>query len=218
MLNPKNEKRFENVSKSKTFNNIVRAYDLDKKSVLDIGCTFGEFTARFGPGSTGITITPSEAAYGQEKGLDIRCGNIESDTFDLDKTYDVIFANNLFEHLCSTHNFLRKLRTYLTHGGILILGVPVIPTIVPLLRFKKFQGSLSDAHINFFTRFTLIKTVEAGGWTPSVTRGFHFAHPLVDHLFDAVYPHFYVIATPNPNFTYSPKRMRELVGYLDIHT
>ncbi|MEK7530615.1 MAG: class I SAM-dependent methyltransferase [Patescibacteria group bacterium] len=217
-MNPKTEKRFENTSKSKTFNNIVRTFGLDKKRVLDIGCTFGEFVARFGTGSTGVTITPSEAAYGQEKGLDIRCGNIESDSFVLEEKYDVIFANNLFEHLYSTHNFLRKIRDYLEPGGILILGVPCIPKVVSLLRFKKFQGSLSDAHVNFFTRDTLIKTVEAGGWTPSTTRGFHFTNPLVDHLFDPVYPHFYVIAVPNPHFTYSEKRMKELVGYINIHT
>ena len=216
-MDTKIEKRFENTSKSKTFNNIVRIFDLDKKSVLDIGCSFGEFVARFGKGSTGITITKDEVEYGIKRGLDIRYGNIESDNFVLEEKYDAIFANNLFEHLYSPHNFLYKIKKYLKPNGILILGVPCIPKIVSLLHTNKFRGSLAVAHINFFTHDTLIKTVERGGWKPITTRGFHFANKFIDHLLDPIYPHFYVVATPDPDFKYSEKRMKELVGYIDIH-
>lgn len=199
------EKRFENTSKSKTFQNIIRIFDLDKKAVLDIGCSLGEFVARFGKGSTGITIAKDEAAYGKNKGLDIRYGNIESDDFILEEKYDAIFANNLFEHLYSPHNFLRKIKKYLKLNGILILGVPCMPKIVSLLHINKFRGSLAVAHINFFTRDTLIKTAERGGWKPITTRGFHFASKVIDHLLDPIYPHFYVVATPEPDFKYSEK-------------
>lgn len=210
------EKRFENTSKSKTFNNIIKIFALDKKTVLDVGCSFGEFVARFGQGSSGITITKDEAEYGKNKGLDIRYGNIESDDFALEKKYDVIFSNNLFEHLYSPHNFLNKTKRYLKPNGLLILGVPCIPKIVFLLRLNKFRGSLAVAHINFFTRDTLVKTVERGGWKLITTRGFHFANKFIDHMLDAIYPHFYVVATPDPDFKYSAKRMKELVGYIDI--
>ena len=97
-MEPKIEKRFENTSKSKTFQNIVRTFDLDKKRVLDIGCSFGEFVARFGEESTGITITQDEVTYGKKKGLDIRYGNIESDDFVLEEKYDAIFSpKEIFE-------------------------------------------------------------------------------------------------------------------------
>ena len=207
------EKRFANASKSKTFLNKVHLFDLDKKSVLDIGCCNGEALVHFGSGSTGLTINPEEVATGKERGLDIRLGNIESDDFVLDQTYDVIFANNLFEHLYSPHAFLIKIKKYLKPDGLLILGVPCIPKIVSLLHITKFRGSLADSHINFFTRDTLIKTVERAGWNPMTTRGFHFANASVDHLLDPIYPHFYVVAKPDPNFKYSDKRMKELAGY-----
>jgi len=124
------EKRFENVSKSKTFGNIVKTFDLDKKSVLDIGCSYGEFLVHFGPKSVGITIVKEEVEYGKSKDLDIRLGNIESSDFNLEKKFDVIFANNIFEHLYSPHNFLCEIKKYLRPEGILILGVPCIPKIV----------------------------------------------------------------------------------------
>lgn len=117
----------------------------------------------------------------------------------------------------SPHNFLCKIKQYLKPNGILILGVPCIPKIVSLFHINKFRGSLAVAHINFFTRDTLIKTVERGGWKPIVTRGFHFANKIIDYSLVLIYPHFYVVATPDPDFKYFEKRMKELVGYIDIY-
>jgi len=71
------EKRFESVSRSKVFNNILDLFDLKNKSVLDIGCTYGEFLVHFGKGSVGLTIMQEEVDYGKFKGLDIRNINIE---------------------------------------------------------------------------------------------------------------------------------------------
>jgi len=210
------ERRFSNVKKSKTFGNIVKSFSLNKKSVLDLGCSYGEFLVNFGESSVGVTITNTEVEYGKSKGLDIRYGNIESDSFELKETFDVIFANNLFEHLYSPHSFLCKIKQYLKPDGILILGVPCIPKIVSLLKLKKFRGSLAGAHINFFTRDTLIKTVEKGGWDVRLARGFHFNNKFIDYLLNIIYPHFYVIATADPNFKYTDKRMKELVGYNNL--
>lgn len=210
------EKRFANVDKSTTFKNIIRSFNLDTKAVLDIGCSYGEFVAHFGPGSVGVTITPDEVAYGKRKGLDIRYGNIEDKNFELKEKFDVIFANNIFEHLYSPHQFLVDVKKYLKEDGTLILGVPCIPKIASLVHIRKFRGSLAVAHINFFNRETLIKTTERGGWVVHSTRGYHFINPLIDHLLDPIYPHFYVEATPIKDFHYSEKRMKELAGYKDL--
>jgi 2-polyprenyl-3-methyl-5-hydroxy-6-metoxy-1,4-benzoquinol methylase len=213
-MNPEIETRFENTRKSQTFHNLVSAFDLDKKMVLDIGCSYGEFLNNFGSGSVGITIAKEEIEYGKQRGLDVRYGNIESDNFILQEKFDVIFANNLLEHLYSPHNFLWKIKTYLKPNGMLILGVPCIPKIVSLLRTKKFQGSLAGAHINFFTRETLVKTVQRAGWKPATTRGFHFASKILDWLLTPIYPHFYVVATVEQNFQYPEKRQKELADRL----
>jgi len=215
-MNPGIERRFIGVTKSKTFRNIVDVFDLSQKAVLDIGCSYGEFLIHFGAGSTGVTVTQAEVDYGNEKGLDIRLGNIEFDSFVLESQYDVIFANNIFEHLYSPHHFLIKIKKYLKPNGILILGVPCIPKIVSLVKLPKFRGSFAVEHINFFTRETLAKTVERGGWDIEMVRGFHFKHKVIDALCNPVYPHFYVIATSNPQFQYPERRMKELLGYGDL--
>ncbi len=200
-------------ARSATFGNIVRAFDLDKKAVLDIGCSYGEFLIHFGNGSVGITIAEDEAAYGKSRGLDVRQGNIESPDFSLEEKFDVIFSNNLLEHLYSPHGFLHNIKKYLKSDGILILGVPCMPVFTCLLHLQKFRGSLAEAHINFFTIDTLRKTVERAGYDVADIRGFHFYHKAVDRLLDPIYPHLYAIAKPKPDFTYTEKRMKELAGY-----
>ncbi len=214
-LNKKIEKRFQAVSKSRTFKNIKRHFDLDKRSVIDIGCSSGEFLAHFGSGSVGVTIAQDEALYGRAQGLTIVAGNIENDTFVslIDQTFDVIFANNIFEHLYSPHSFLISIKKLLKKDGVLILGVPCVPKITSLMRFKKFRGSLSRQHINFFTRDTLRLSVERAGWIIEDTRGFHMITPFFDWLLAWVYPHFYVAARVDETFKYDEKRKNELKGY-----
>lgn len=204
------------VAKSTTFQNIVTAYQLRDRRVLDIGCSYGEHLVHFGKGSVGLTITEPEVMFGKEKGIDIRYGNIEDSNFKIDEKFDAIFANNIFEHLFSPHYFLYRARRILAENGTLILGVPCVPKFAFLMRIQKFRGSLSLPHINFWTSDTLRKTVERGGFRVRETRGFHFRNKVVDALFELVYPHFYCIATPIKDFVYPEKRMGELINRLNL--
>ena len=207
------EKRFEEVKKSNTFKNILNKFDLSNKSVLDIGCSYGEFLTHFGNESVGLTISHDEVEYGESKGLDIRYTNIENFDIKLDKKFDVIFANNIFEHLYSPHQFLIRIKKYLKDDGILILGVPVFPKIVSLLRLSKFRGSLAVSHINFFTKNTLKETVLRAGWEVSGIRSFHVENRILDRVLSIIAPHFYVVAVPKKGFEYNEKRLKELEGY-----
>lgn len=198
------EARFKGVARSKTFGHILDARGLRNKKVLDIGCSHGEFLAHFGPGSAGLTIMPKEAEYGQARGLDVRLGNIEEPAIPVapDEKFDAIFANNILEHMYGPYAFLLRLRGFLGPGGMAIIGVPCVPKIVSLWRFKKFRGSLALSHINFFTRDTLIKTIERAGWQVQSARSFHVAPAWLDRLLDPIAPHFYITATPDPRFVY----------------
>ena len=204
------EQRFKNVSSSKTFNNIVEHLELNNKSVLDIECSYGEYLEHFGKGSVGLTISRKESEFGKERGLDIRYGNIESEDLPIKEKFDVIFANNIFEHLYSPHKFLIDIKKFLKSDSVFILGVPCIPKIVFLLHIKKFKGSLAVSHINFFTRDTLIKTVERSGWNIKFTRSFHFKNRFFDKILDIIEPHIFVIVNIDYDFKYDKKRIQEL--------
>ncbi len=209
------EKRFKSTAASRTFRNLRTYLSLESRAVLDVGCSYGEFLVLFGRGSVGVTLEPEEVAYGRERGLAIVNGNIEDEHFvqTLEQRFDVIFANNILEHLYAPHTFLTQSKRFLKEGGNLMVGVPCVPRIRFLTRFKKFRGCMASQHINFFTRDTLRLTVERAGWIVEGVRGFRLKPRLLDHLLDAIYPHFYVIARPDPAFEYSEKRKRELQGY-----
>ncbi len=213
--NQRIEKRFQAVAKSRTFKNIRNSFNLKNKSVLDIGCSYGEFLTHFGTGSVGVTVTPEEVTCANSRGLTVIKGNIEDAVFvsSIQKKFDVIFANNIFEHLYSPHAFLIEIKKLLKKDGILILGVPCVPKITTLLHFKKFKGSLASQHINFFTRDTLRLSVERAGWTVENVRGFHFKSLVIDRALNLIYPHFYVIAHLSNDFEYTEKRKKELLGY-----
>jgi 2-polyprenyl-3-methyl-5-hydroxy-6-metoxy-1,4-benzoquinol methylase len=200
MLNAHVEKRFTSQASSKTFQNIIRTYGLDNKSVFDIGCSYGEHLINFGPGSYGITMKTIEVEYGRQKGLKIDLGNIEDQAFELDRKFDVVFANNILEHLYSPHHFLCGIKKYLKEDGIAIIGVPCVPAIRALIGLRKFNGSLSHHHINFYNKFTLGKTVERSGWIIQSVRGFRIYPTIIDHLLDPIYPHFYVVARVDKTF------------------
>jgi len=215
------EKRFDAVSYSRTFRNIIQSFSMDKKKVLDIGCSYGEFLAHFGEGSTGLTVVLEEVEYGKRRGLNVRLGNIEADDCGLgpgNEKFEIIFANNIFEHLLSPHAFLQKIKAFLARDGFLILGVPCVPMIAFLMRFSRFRGAAASNHINFFTRHTLALTILSGGWIISEARSFRFKNKFLDAFLHPIAPHFYVIATPDPNFAYNKKRLKELAGYGILNT
>jgi len=207
------DKRFKNIDNSKTFKHLLSSLDLKNRSVLDIGCSNGEFLRHFGKGSVGLTISHDEVKEAKERGLDVRYANIEDGNIKLEKTFDVIFANNIFEHLYSPHGFLVEVKKFLKPKGALVLGVPCFPKISLLLNFTKFRGSLAVSHINFFTKGTLKETVLRGGWNVSEVRSFHMANKFLDNLLSIIAPHFYVVATPVADFKYHEKREKELEGY-----
>jgi SAM-dependent methyltransferase len=200
--------------KSKTFNKIVNKFDLKNKKVLDIGCGEGDFLAFFGNGSVGITTTQAEVEKGIKKNLNIIFGNAELiDELSLSKDFEVIWANNFFEHILSPHSFLIRLKRISKEKSILILGVPIIPKLNFLLRLNKFRGALASNHINFFDKKTLELTVERAGWKVKGSRSFVFSNIFLDKIFSLFFsPHIYIVAENDMEFKYPEKKIKEWEG------
>ncbi len=206
-------KEFSPALSSRSFIHLCNQYQLEKKSVLDIGSSEGDFLQHFGPNSVGVTIIPEHVMAAQANGLTVILGNIEDPVFALPEKFDAVWANNLFEHMNAPHLFLMKVKEFLKPDGFLILGVPVLPYISPLLRLKKFRGAYASSHVNFFTRRTLIETVRFAGWEVEEARLFRFQHKYIDTLLNGISPHIYIVARPNPDFKYAHKRLLSLERY-----
>ena len=176
-----------------------------------MGCGYGEYMQRFGRESVGITTTMVEVEYGRTHDIDIRFGNVEllSKTLPLQKEFDMFWGNNLFEHLLSPHAFLVNLKQFAKDDAILILGVPMIPKVVPLMKLRKFRGALATPHINFFTKDSFQLTVERAGWGVVDLRSFTFDSKFIDRASTMLAPHLYLVAKNNPSYTYPPKKIKE---------
>lgn len=203
--------REQAVLASKSFKRISKTFNLSNKRVLDLGCGYGEYMQRFGPTSVGITTTPEEVVYGKKINRDIRLGNVESLTESLSpqEQFDVIWCNNILEHLLSPHSFFVHLKQFSHENTILILGTPVIPFFPTLLRIRKFSGALASPHINFFTKDTYRLTASFAGWTVTGLRPFIINNKLIDWSLSRIAPHLYLLAKNNSDYRYPPKKIHE---------
>jgi SAM-dependent methyltransferase len=196
---------------SKTFKRIAKIYNLKEKRVLDIGCGVGSHMQRFGPKSVGLTTNPKEVSLGAVINRDIRLGNVErlSDIFSEEEQFDVIWCNNIFEHLLSPHAFLVYLKKYSHENTIIILGTPMIPVIPGLMRIKKFRGALATPHVNFFTYDTYKYTALYAGWKIQTISPFLFASNLLNFFARRFMPHLYLVAKNDTTYRYHVKKLKE---------
>ena len=106
------KERFNSVKKSRVFRMILDKFDLKNKKVLDLGCSSGEYPVNFGTGSLGITTDDEEVFFGKINSLNIVKGSAEFlDESNIKREgFEVIWANNLLEHLLSPHLFLVNLK------------------------------------------------------------------------------------------------------------
>jgi len=102
--------------------------DFDPRSILDVGCGAGwsmvAARKRF-PRSDIEGVEPSKfnAGRARQAGFEVYSTKIGADS-GLPKTYDLIYANNVLQHVLSPIEFLIELRDYLSSKGRLVLICP----------------------------------------------------------------------------------------------
>lgn len=100
------------------------------RTVLDVGCAQGTLAlllAERGKSVTGVDIRQSFVDYAKtrwERG-DVRflAGNI-FDAPDLGGPFDLVFGNQIIEHLVYPADFLRALASYARPGGTIVVSTP----------------------------------------------------------------------------------------------
>jgi len=207
------DERYERSMQSTTFKRIVNRFHLDCKKVLDIGSGWGEYLVSFGKGSMGITGQDVEVAFCKEKKLKAIVCNAEYIDVHVKESFDVIWANNFLEHILSPHYFLMRARKLVNREGIIIIGVPVVPRIISLMRIRKFSGALADSHISFFTKKSIELTLQSAGYILVESRPFIFKNRWLDSLAAIIAPHMYVVASVNHGFHYSKKKIAEWANF-----
>jgi SAM-dependent methyltransferase len=107
----------------------VRPY-LEQRTVLDVGAGSGidrpdwmhAAVASVATLAVGVELDERLAARARERGYDVVAADAQ--TLDIGRTFDVVWAGELIEHLSCAGGFLDAARRHLVPGGRLVLTTP----------------------------------------------------------------------------------------------
>ena len=144
------------------------------KRVLDVGCSSGYLARPLverGCVVIGVERDPAAAEVARAVCEDVLVGDVE--TMELpfeDGSFDVVLCGDLVEHLREPEAFLTRVRRALAPGGRVVLSTPNVANWAMRLSLLvgrwqyKDRGILDRTHTHFFTRHTLVETLELAGY------------------------------------------------------
>ncbi|MDD5254395.1 MAG: class I SAM-dependent methyltransferase [Candidatus Nanoarchaeia archaeon] len=150
------------------------------KKVLDVGCYDGYFAEKIkdmGNDVLGLDISEQAVKLCNQRGIKCIEADLEERLPLKDKTFDVIYAGGIIEHVFDTDNFLKELNRILKYNGVLLLDTPNIAALnkrIKLLMGKNpdtdigifsLNGKKSSGHIRYFTIKTLEKLLNRNGFS-----------------------------------------------------
>jgi 2-polyprenyl-3-methyl-5-hydroxy-6-metoxy-1,4-benzoquinol methylase len=139
-------------------------------SVLDAGCATGALLESLrgrGWRVTGVEISPS-ALYAREKrGIDARSLPLEENNFP-EKSFDVLLASHLIEHLNDPRSFLTEAHRVLKDGGRVFITTPNISGLQARLYGSRWRSAIFD-HLYLFSVRTLKNLLIATGFKAEKT-------------------------------------------------
>jgi 2-polyprenyl-3-methyl-5-hydroxy-6-metoxy-1,4-benzoquinol methylase len=146
------------------------------RSVLDVGCGNGAFGLMLKEKRACRVwgIEPNkEAAYEAAKKLDRAInGLFIKDMPELvGQKFDIIFFNDVLEHLVDPSETLRYCQNLLNPNGYVIASIPNIrwyPVVLSMLRYKDFKyedaGVMDHTHLRFFTHKSMLRMFHNTGY------------------------------------------------------
>jgi 2-polyprenyl-3-methyl-5-hydroxy-6-metoxy-1,4-benzoquinol methylase len=160
----------------------LRPYVTDR-SVLDVGCSSGNWrddwvhgqVATMASELVGIDINEPAIAELNERGYDVRFGNAED--FDLGRTFDVVMAGELIEHLENAGGMLRSARRHLKPGGRLILTTPNAFNFSNFVYRLRGMPRVNGDHTCWYCEQTLAQLLRRTGYEVVDMTYLHFESP-----------------------------------------
>lgn len=182
------EKMFRNI-----FLKRVRIIELCVKGpgkVLDVGASTGTFLKLFKEKNWEVWgVEPSESGeIARKKDLKILRQTFEKAA--LPKNYfDVVILNHTLEHLENSVSVLRKVKTILKNGGIVLVDVPNFGGLSSKLFGRYWRYLTPEEHLFHFTKESLAKVMKKAGFKvihyESRSGLFEYGDPLAE-LWDAL--------------------------------
>ncbi len=166
------------------------------KKVLDVGCSNGAFGAEIKriSGSEVWGIEPMErfGLLAKEKLDTVFISSVESAIQQLPEGhFDVIYFNDVLEHLLDPYSVLEKMKSKLSPNGKVISSIPNIRyfrTFFKILFNGEWdytdEGILDRTHVRFFTQKSIRKMYENAGYQVLSHEGINGSRSLKPMLFN----------------------------------
>lgn len=144
------------------------------KRVLEVGCSTGYLTERLvqrGNTVVGLELDPDAAREAERWCEWVLVGDLERMELPLEPgSFDVVMCGDVIEHLLDPGAALARLRPLLEPGGRLVVSTPNVANWAMRLSLLagRWQytdrGILDETHTRFFTRRSLVATIEGAGY------------------------------------------------------
>lgn len=143
----------------------VESHASSRGALLDVGCGSGLFLEEAqarGWEVTGVEFNELSVARLRELGVSAITEPFPTASVPV-AAYDAVTAWDVLEHILDPARFVRGVRRALKPGGVLLVCVPNIDSLVNRMLHEKSGTFAGYAHINFFNARTLSALVEACG-------------------------------------------------------
>lgn len=158
-----------------------------RRSVLEIGCGFGNFSGNLPGVEETWGIEPHAPAA---EAASARLSRVINSTFDMamaslpKRHFDLVICNDVIEHMPDHVAFLRQIKEFIAPGGCLVGSIPNVryyQNLFELLFEKDWHyrqwGILDRTHLRFFTEKSLRRAFQANGYRIDRMEGIN---PVVD--------------------------------------
>lgn len=176
----------------------VERYDLVNKQVLEVGCGDGRFARLLQEQGCEITaLDPCSDACERARLLGVESvlnGYLGDDANKLG-LFDAVISRHVLEHVISPIQFLRSLRHRTVKGGLVIVEVPNLDSIIAKGRYQDFYAD----HLSYFN-------------PQSLSHAFARAGLEVAEIYAIEYGDYLVAAGRNRNV--DPRKARDGLGNL----
>ncbi len=137
--------------------------------LLDVGCALGYFvTLAQEYGYDAYGVEPSDFAYAEaRKILDgrVKHGTLENVHYP-PHTFDIVTMFDVFEHLNTPQEDLRKLHTMLKKDGIIVIATGDTDSVLAKLLKRRWTFYIPPQHLFFFNRTNLMTLLRKEHFEP----------------------------------------------------